>query len=140
LCFYPKLSRITLHFSCQLQCYLMTGSNLIYKGQSEMNLHGLMGQTSHDILSRSTSSRLSHIMEDTEPIRSTSLNHNASASSTSDETLLQRPANNALAAVGSTLYDSLKGIIPIIVVVPHSIVSRMDLGKIWFCSFLGMRP
>ena len=90
------------------QCYLMASSGSIYKGQSEVNLQGLMASSSlhqsgsQEILSHSTSSRLSHV-DDT--ILGGGVGGMATmASSLSTEENLLRP--NSLAAVGSIRQQS----------------------------------
>lgn len=86
----------------------MASSGSIYKGQSEVNLQGLMASSSlhqsgsQEILSHSTSSRLSHV-DDT--ILGGGVGGMATmASSLSTEENLLRP--NSLAAVGSIRQQS----------------------------------
>ena len=89
----------------------MASSGSIYKGQSEVNLQGLMASSSlhqsgsQEILSHSTSSRLSHV-DDTLLVGG--INNGGGmatmASSLSTEENLLRP--NSLAAVGSIRQQS----------------------------------
>ena len=86
----------------------MASSGSIYKGQSEVNLQGLMASSSlhqsgsQEILSHSTSSRLSHV-DDT--ILGGGVGGMATmASSSSTEENILRP--NSLAAVGSIRQQS----------------------------------
>ena len=95
----------------------MASSGSIYKGQSEVNLQGLMassslhqsGRGSQEILSHSTSSRLSHVaVDDTmlvgDGVEGVVGGMATAASSLSTEENLLRP--NSLAAVGSIRQQS----------------------------------
>lgn len=100
------------------KCYLMAFPGSSYKGSdAAVNLHGLVGST-NEMLSRSTSSRLSQAGEVT-PGGAFNLQQGTTRTCSTIDEVLMHPENNALAAIGANdtgrtnyhhvdLYDTLK--------------------------------